>query len=228
MSNNDKNFKLNEKYNSITMLALDDNKNEVQKECKEILSKIDFSKKYNHIIISDILGIICHYNLTKMIQDLNKLLELKKNDINSNIFLLREFNNTIKYLEQVKCGKINIVTKINIYFNTNNDINKEVNDNKKGNKDNIILKKPGTNSEIKSFKRGGDEINFSKYMRSKFLKNISKTTNKKIIPLDGKMKNNGIDIGKKFSYDMKKLEEKQIYESLNSGEFELDDTIKNY
>ena len=228
VSNNDKNFKLNEKYNSITMLALDDNKNEVQKECKEILSKIDFSKKYNHIIISDILGIICHYNLTKMIQDLNKLLELKKNDINSNIFLLREFNNTIKYLEQVKCGKINIVTKINIYFNTNNDINKEVNDNKKGNKDNIILKKPGTNSEIKSFKRGGDEINFSKYMRSKFLKNISKTTNKKIIPLDGKMKNNGIDIGKKFSYDMKKLEEKQIYESLNSGEFELDDTIKNY
>ena len=214
-------FSLMEQYEYLKILSLNDNKDEVQKKCKEILLKIDFSKNYNSIIISDILGIISKYNLTKMIFDLKKLLETKKNFINSNIFLFREFNKTIQYLEQVKSGKINILTKINIYINSNN-VNKENKNSKSGNK-NIILKREGTLNEMRPYKIGGDEINFSnKSMRSKFLNN---TTNKKMS--NSREKNNGVNAGKKFSSEMKKLPEKDIQESVNSVDFELDETIKN-
>ena len=217
----DNHFNLNEKYNYIAMLALNDNKDQVQLECTEILFKIDFNNRCNPIIISDILGIISKYNLTKMIPDLKKLLELKKDEINSNIFLLREFNSTIKYLEQVKSGKINIITKINVYININKD-NNSSNNSKGVSKNNIILKRPGTNSETKRFKRGGDEINFKKSMRNKLLSN---TSNKKMNSSSNK--NNSVNLAKKFSSEMKKLQEKNIQESINSVDFELDETIKN-
>ena len=218
----DNHFNLNEKYNYITMLALNDNKDQVQLECKEILFKIDFNNKCNPIIISDILGIISKYNLTKMIPDLKKILELKKDEINSNTFLLHEFNSTIKYLEQVKNGKINIITKINVYININKD-NNSSNNSKGVSKNNIILKRPGTNSETKRlFKRGGDEINFKKSMRNKLLSN---TSNKKMNSSSNK--NNSVNLVKKFSSEMKKLQEKDIQESINSVDFELDETIKN-
>ena len=223
ISNNTKNndsFILMEKYEYLKVLSLNDNKDEVQKECKEILFKIDFSKNNNGIIISDILSIISKYNLTKLIPDLKKLLEKKKNFINSNIFLFREFNNTIQYLEQVKNGKINILTKINIYINSNtNNIVKENKNSKRGSK-NIILK---TVSEMPSYKIGGDEITFSnKSIRNKLL---NKTSNKKMS--NSRDKNNGVNLGKKFSSEMKKLQEKHLQESANSVDFELDDTIKN-
>ena len=213
LSKNNNNFNLMEKYEYITMLSLNDNKDEVQYKCKEILLKIDLNQNYNNIIITDILAIISKYNLTKMIPDLKKLLESKKKEINKNIFLLREFNKTIKYLENVKSGKINIITKINIYINTNS-LNRESINSKRGNK-NIILKKEG---KI----RGGDEINFNKSMRSKLLNN---TSNKKSNNYNDK--NTGVNLGKKFSSEMKKLQEKHIQESVNSVDFELDDTIKN-
>ena len=213
LSLNNNNFNLMEKYEYITMLSLNDNKDEVQYKCKEILLKIDLNQNYNNIIITDILAIISKYNLTKMIPDLKKLLESKKKEINKNIFLLREFNKTIKYLENVKSGKINIITKINIYINTNS-LNRESINSKRGNK-NIILKKEG---KI----RGGDEINFNKSMRSKLLNN---TSNKKANNYNDK--NTGVNLGKKFSSEMKKLQEKHIQESVKSVDFELDDTIKN-
>ena len=226
ISNNTKNndsFILMEKYEYLKVLSLNDNKDEVQKESKEILFKIDFSKNNNGIIISDILSIISKYNLTKLIPDLKKLLEKKKNFINSNIFLFREFNNTIQYLEQVKSGKINILTKINIYINSNtNNIVKENKNSKRGSK-NIILKREGTVSEMPSYKIGGDEITFSnKSIRNKLL---NKTSNKKMS--NSRDKNNGVNLGKKFSSEMKKLQEKHLQESANSVDFELDDTIKN-
>ena len=226
ISNNTKNndsFILMEKYEYLKVLSLNDNKDEVQKECKEILFKIDFSKNNNGIIISDILSIISKYNLTKLIPDLKKLLEKKKNFINSNIFLFREFNNTIQYLEQVKSGKINILTKINIYINSNtNNIVKENKNSKRGSK-NIILKREGTVNEMPSYKIGGDEITFSnKSIRNKLL---NKTSNKKMS--NSRDKNNGVNLGKKFSSEMKKLQEKHLQESANSVDFELDDTIKN-
>jgi len=213
LSKNNNNFNLMEKYEYITMLSLNDNKDEVEYKCKEILLKIDLNQNYNNIIITDILAIISKYNLTKMIPDLKKLLESKKKEINKNIFLLREFNKTIKYLENVKSGKINIITKINIYINTNS-LNRDSINSKRGNK-NIILKKEG---KI----RGGDEINFNKSMRSKLLNN---TSNKKANNYNDK--NTGVNLGKKFSSEMKKLQEKHIQESVNSVDFELDDTIKN-
>ena len=216
-------FSLMEKYEYLKILSLNDNKDEVQQKCKEILFKIDFSKNNNSIIICDILSIISKYNLTKLIPDLKKLLEKKKNIINSNIFLLREFNNTIQYLEHVKSGKINILTKINIYINSNsNNIIKENKNPKKGSK-NIILKREGTVNEMPSYKIGGDEINFSnKSIRNKFL---NKTSNKKMS--NSRDKNNGVNLGKKFSSEMKKLQEKHLQESVNSVDFELDETIKN-
>ena len=59
-SNNKENkkFSLMEKYEYIKILSLNDNKDEVQQKCKEILLKIDFTKNYNSIIIVDILSII--------------------------------------------------------------------------------------------------------------------------------------------------------------------------
>ena len=219
--NNSKDLTLNEKYNIIRILALNDNKDEVHIKCKEILFKINFVQKQNHMIISDILGIISKYNLTQMISDLKKLLELKNSAIKTNKFLLREFNSTIKYLEQVKSGKINIITKINICINLNRENKKS---SKRGSKNNITLKKPGNINEIRGFKKGGDEINFNKSMRSKLFNN---TSNKKI----NTSNNLNIDTNnakKKFSSEMKKLQEKHIQESLNSIDFELDDTINNF
>ena len=213
LTKNNKDTNLMEKYEYITMLSLNDNKDEVQYKCKEILLKIDLNQNYNSIIITDILAIISKYNLTKMIPDLKKLLDSKKKEINKNTFLLREFNKTIKYLENVKSGKINIITKINIYINTNS-LNRDSINSKRGNK-NIMLKKEG---KI----RGGDEINFNKSMRSKLLNN---TSNKKTNNYNDK--NTGVNFGKKFSSEMKKLQEKHIQESVNSVDFELDDTIKN-
>ena len=59
-------------------------------------------------------------------------------------------------------------------------------------------------------------------MRSKLLNN---TSNKKSNNYNDK--NTGVNLGKKFSSEMKKLQEKHIQESVNSVDFELDDTIKN-
>ena len=234
--NNDKknnNNDLMELYKLLMILSLNDNKDEVQSKCKEILNKIDLKKNYNNIIISDILGIIYKYNLTKMILDLKKLLNnIELNSINNkNIFLKREFINTIKYLEQVKNGKINIITKINIYINVNNNADEAINNNniknininnKRGLKKSIILQKPGMASEKRGFKKGGDEVNFNKSMRNKLLNN---TSNKKMNNPNNI--NKILNTGKKFSSDMKKLQEKHIQESINSVDFELDDTIKN-
>ena len=61
-------------------------------------------------------------------------------------------------------------------------------------------------------------------MRSKLFNN---TSNKKI----NTSNNLNIDTNnakKKFSSEMKKLQEKHIQESLNSMDFELDDTINNF
>ena len=90
---------------------------------------------------------------------------------------------------------------------------------------NIILKREGTVNEMRKYKIGGDEIKFNNnksMMRSKFLNN---TSNKKIS--NSKDKNNGVNLAKKFSSEMKKLQEKYIQESVNSVDFELDETIKN-
>ena len=168
-----------------------------------------------------------------MILDLKKLLNnIELNSINNkNIFLKREFINTIKYLEQVKNGKINIITKINIYINVNNNADEVINNNniknininnKRGLKKSIILQKPGMASEKRGFKKGGDEVNFNKSMRNKLLNN---TSNKKMNNPNNI--NKILNTGKKFSSDMKKLQEKHIQESINSVDFELDDTIKN-
>ena len=91
------NYSLVEKYKFIMALSLNDNKDEVEFKCKEILLKIDLNIKQNYIIGSDILSIISKYNLTKLIPDLKKL----KNKIKQNNFLKYDFDSIIKYLEEV-------------------------------------------------------------------------------------------------------------------------------
>ena len=59
-------------------------------------------------------------------------------------------------------------------------------------------------------------------MRNKLLNN---TSNKKMNNPNNI--NKILNTSKKFSSDMKKLQEKHIQESVNSVDFELDDTIKN-
>ncbi len=216
-NNNNNNNTLFEKYKLIMMLSLNDNKDEVEYKCREILSKIDFNKRQNYIIISDILSIISKYNLTKLLPDIKK----SKEKLNKgNIFLKGDFNNVIKYLEQIKNGKINIITKINIYISNNhsdeeNNYNRyqtSINQSNKSQTNKMILRRPGTINEIRCGKISDDEINCIKSIREKLMNNTSHK------------KNSNEKIG---SSRFKKLEEKNIQETGNSVDLELDDTIKN-
>ena len=223
----EKNKSLVEKYQFIMALSLNDNKDEVEFKCKEILLKIDLNKKENYIIISDILSIISKYNLTKLIPDLKKI----KNKIKENNFLKYDFNSIIKYLEEVKKGKINIITKINIYIkssnsddeinNYNNRYQTSINQNNKSQTSKILLKRPGTINEIKGGNMYDDETNYIKSIREKLMNNTSHKKN------NNSNNNNNNNNKKLYTSGLKKLEEKNIQESGNSGDLELDDTIKN-
>ena len=211
-----------EKYKLIMMLSLNDNKDEVEFKCKELLYKIDFNYTKNHIIISDILSIISKYNLTKLITDLKKL----RNKLKVNNFLKYDFDSAINYLEQVKNGKINIITKINIYIKGSNNVDEgntynnryqtSINQSNKS-KTNKALKRPGTMNEMRGGKMGNEEINCIRSIREKLMNN---TIHKK-----NSNSNNNKNLG---TSGFKKLQEKNIQESGNSVDFELDDTIKNF
>lgn len=220
----DNKYSLVEKYKFIMMLSLNDNKDEVEFKCKEILYKIDFTKRQNYIIISDILSIISKYNLTKLLPDLKKL----KDKLNKkNKFLIGDFNNVIKYLEQIKNGKINIITKINIYINCNNSDDENnynnryqtsINQSNKSQANKVLLKRPGTINEMRGGKICDDEINCIKSIREKLMNNTSHKKNN----------NSNYNNDKNFGTSrFKKLEEKNIQESGNSVDFEFDETIKN-
>jgi hypothetical protein len=215
-------YSLSEKYKFIMMLSLNDNKDEIEFKCKELLSKIDLDKYKNYIIISDILSIISKYNLTKLLPDLKKL----KNKLAINNFLKNDFNCTINYLEKIKNGKINIITKINICIKSNNsdddgnNINNRyqtsINQSNKNQTNKILLKRPGTINEIKGGKLKNEDFNCIKSIREKLLNNTSHK------------KNNISNNNKKlYTSGFKKLEEKNMNESGNSDDFEMDDTIKN-
>ena len=217
-------YSLVEKYKLIMMLSLNDNKDEVEFKCKEILFKIDLTKKNNFIIISDVLSIISKYNLTKLLPDLKRL----KNKLNQdNNFLKNELDSVIKYLEQIKNGKINIITKINIYINCsnsddektnyNNRYQTSINQSNKTQTNKMLLKRPCTINEMRGVKMGEEEINCVKSIREKLINNTSRKKN-----------NNSNNINKKLcSSGFKKPQEKNIQESGNSDDFELDATIKN-
>ena len=216
-------YSLSEKYKFIMMLSLNDNKDEIEFKCKELLSKIDLDKYKNYIIISDILSIISKYNLTKLLPDLKKL----KNKLKINNFLKNDFNCTINYLEKIKNGKINIITKINICIKSNNsdddgnNINNRyqtsINQSNKNQTNKILLKRPGTINEIKGGKLKNEDFNCIKSIREKLLNNTSHKKNN--------ISNNNNK--KLYTSGFKKLEEKNMNESGNSDDFEMDDTIKN-
>ena len=220
------NYSLAEKYKFIMMLSLNDNKDEIEFKCKELLSKIDLEKYRNYIIISDILSIISKYNLTKLLPDLKKLKNKLKNKLKINNFIKNDFDCAINYLEQIKNGKINIITKINICIKSNNiyehgnNINNRyqtsINQSNKSQTNKILLKRPGTINEIKGEKLKKEDFTYIKSIKEKLL---NKTTHKK--------NNNSNNNQKMYTYGLKKLEKKNMNESGNSNDFEMDDTIKN-
>ena len=222
LSNEDK-YSLSEKYKLLMMLSLNDNKDEVECKCRAILLKINFSNKKNHILISDILNIISKYNLTKLLPDLKNL----KNKIKEKSFLKNDFDYTINYLEQIKNGKINIITKINICIkinnsneegnNLNNRFQTSINQSKKSQTNKVLLKRPGTINEMRGTKIREDEMNCARSIMEK----MANTTS-------SHRKNNNSNNNKKlYNTGLKKLDEKNIQESVNSADFELDETIKN-
>ena len=222
LSEEDK-YTLSEKYKLLMVLSLNDNKDEVESKCREILSKIDFSYNKNHILISDILNIISKYNLTKLLPDLKNL----KNKLKVKSFLKNDINYVIKYLDQIKNGKINIITKINICIKINNGENEEnnvnnrfqtsINQSKKRQTNKILLKRPGTINEIRGPKKiREEEINCIRSIKEK----IANTTS------SNRKYNNSNNNKQLYNTGLKKLDEKNIQESVNS-EYELDETIKN-
>ena len=215
-----------EKYKILMLLSLNDNKDEVEFKCKDILLKIDLNKKQNYIIISDILSIISKYNLTKLLPDLKKINDKMK----ENNFLTYDFKSTIQYLEKVKNGKISIITKINIYIkgnnsdddskNFNNRYQTSINQSSKSQTNKTLLRRPGTIKEKKYGKICQDSnINSfrEKLMNTALLKKANNSNN--IVNKYSNKNNVGIS-------GFKKLKEKNIQESY-SGDLELDETIKN-
>ena len=223
-------YSLVEKYNYLMLLSLNDNKDEVEFKCKEILLKIDLNKKKNYIIISDILSIITKYNLTKLLPDLKKI----SNKIEKNNFLNDDLKSAIHYLEQVKKGKINIITKINIYIKgNNNDEDTKSYNNKyqmsldqssKSQTNKALLKRPGTvnekrlayiyeNSNINTFR---EKLMNSTLFKKNNNSNINTNNNTNKNSNNKKSGNSGFKI----------LKEKDIQES-GSADLELDETIKN-
>ena len=216
-------YSLAEKYKFIMMISLNDNKDEIEFKCKELLSKIDLDNYKNYIIISDILSIISKYNLTKLLPDL----KLLKNKLKIKNFLKNDFDCAINYLEKIKNGKINIITKINICIkgsnsddegnNINNRYQTSINHSNKSQTNKKLLKRPGTINEIKGGKLKNEDFTGIKSIREKLLNN---TTHKK-----NNISNNNNK--KLYTSGLKRLEEKNINESGNSDDYEMDDTIKN-
>ena len=226
-----------EKYKFLMSLALNDNKDEVEKKCKEILSLIDFNIKSNYIIICDIISIVTRYNLTKFILDFKKYkknLEESKNNSNSN-FLLMQLNDAIQYLTDAKSGKINIITKINIYINMNNNNSNptSISENsfhlaKNNNEINLTRssKRPSNKNKTQKidieYKHSGR--NFGIIIDEDFNNSDVKLGEKHV---KNTVRNKDIITSSSKSKKLKHLPEKNIQESGNSLVFDFEDTIKN-
>ena len=136
-----------------------------------------------------------------------------------------DLKSAIHYLEQVKKGKINIITKINIYIKgNNNDEDTKSYNNKyqmsldqssKSQTNKALLKRPGTVNE-KRLAYIYENSNINTLFKKNNNSNINTNNNTIKNSNNKKSGNSGFKI----------LKEKDIQES-GSADLELDETIKN-
>ena len=188
--NQDK-FSLLEKYQILMAISLLNDKNEIIKIIKNIFKDLNFKLKQNFIIICEILGLIQNYNLYEFYQDLKD----KKNDNEiKNLFMKRELNKVIIFLEKNKEKKI-IKQKGRVLFD-NNKINNV-------NKNNKTLK-------LNSFQYG-----------NKFLNKTETDMNYYVINSNALKRKNNNESNKMFAAPgFQKLKEKKVQESITSIDFE--------
>ena len=188
--NQDK-FSLLEKYQILMAISLLNDKNEIIKIIKNIFKDLNFKLKQNFIIICELLGLIQNYNLYEFYQDLKD----KKNDNEiKNLFMKRELNKVIIFLEKNKEKKI-IKQKGRVLFD-NNKINNV-------NKNNKTLK-------LNSFQYG-----------NKFLNKTETDMNYYVINSNALKRKNNNESNKMFAAPgFQKLKEKKVQESITSIDFE--------
>ena len=113
-------YSLLEKYQILMTISLSNDKNEIIQIIKDIFKEVNFKYKQNYMIICEVLGLIQNYNLYEFYQELQK--RKKEIDI-KNIFLKREMDKVIIYLEKNK-GKKLIKQKGRVLLDNNKYINK--------------------------------------------------------------------------------------------------------
>ena len=152
---NNERYSLLEKYQILMSINLSNNKREICLRIKEIFKDISFKYSKNHIIIYDLLNIIQNYNLYEFFIDLKKY---RNNSDNKNIFLRREINNVLLYLEKNKHSNLGAPSENLIIKSNNNNINKnKYNKSVQLMKNNKYLNK--TESDIKNYLGNSNEIN---------------------------------------------------------------------
>ena len=95
-------------------IALSNSKEEVTLRIKEIFKNINFKSKYNYIVICGILDIIQNYNLYEFYFDLKKI---KKTIDDSNVYLQKEINQVILFLEKNKGKRMGVPQERSIIEN---------------------------------------------------------------------------------------------------------------
>ena len=186
--NNDK-YSLLEKYQILMSINLSNNNGEICLRIKEIFNDINFKFNKNNIIIYELLNLIQNYNLYEFYNDLKKY---RNNLDKKNIFLKREINNVILYLERNRGSNMGAHRENIKMKNRDNDFNKnKYNKSMQLMKNNKYLNK--TASNIKNFLGNSNEIT-----------KMNNNEYKKLFGVPG----------------FQKIKEKKVQESITSIDFE--------
>ena len=184
--NNEK-YSLLEKYHILMTIALSNSKEEVTLRIKEIFKDINFKSKYNYIIICDILNIIQNYNLYEFHLDLKKI---KKTIDDKNVYLKKEINQVILFLEKNKGKRMGVPQER--FIIENNLFNKN-----KTNKSFHLMKKNNGNKYLNM-----TETDMNNYLITSNEINNNETKKKFGVP------------------GFQKIKEKKVQESITSIDFE--------
>ena len=184
-------YSLLEKYQIIMTLSLSNDKDEIIHILKNIFRDINFKLRQNIIIISDLLGLIQNYNLYEFYQEL----KLKKNDAQiKSVFLKREINKTLLFLEKNKAKK-SLRSKGRVLLDNNN---------------------------LNNFNKTNKTLKFgNKTYGTKFLNKTETDMNYYILNSKEIKKKKNFELNKKFAAPgFQKLMEKKVQESITSIDFE--------
>ena len=184
-------YSLLEKYQIIMTLTLSNDKDEIIHILKNIFRDINFKLRQNIIIISDLLGLIQNYNLYEFYQEL----KIKKNDVQiKSLFLKREINKTLSFLEKNKAKK-SLRTKGRVLLDNNN---------------------------LNNFNKTNKTLKFgNKTYGTKFLNKTETDMNYYILNSKEIKKKKNFELNKKFAAPgFQKLMEKKVQESITSIDFE--------